>query len=156
MPYDISTMEVGDRPEFSAPDPRILETLGEEKFRAFMSRFYDIISEDDDVAHFFPQEGPELEAAKQNSSDFFVQLMGGRKWHDERRGGKNMEYVHRRFSITPKSREGWLHCMQQALAELELDQELKDSFWNYVEAFSKHIVNVSIKKTGTYEEMVKV
>ena len=46
--------------------------------------------------------------------------------------------------------------MAQALDELEMDDELKLSLWNFLEVFSKHIVNVDVKKTGTYEEMVKV
>jgi hemoglobin len=155
MNYTITPLTEGDLPAFTTPDPRILEVLGEAKFREFMGTFYEIISQDNDVAHFFPQEGEELEAAKQNSSDFFVQLMGGRAWFDERRGGKSMEYVHRRFSITPKARDGWLHCMQRALEKLELEAELKQSFWDYVEAFSKHLVNVAGKRPGTYEEMVR-
>lgn len=154
--YTISEMTVGERPPFKNPDPRILEVLGEEKFREFVGSFYDIVVEDNDIAHFFPQEGEDLERAKQNSGDFFVQLLGGKKCFDERRGGKSMEYVHSRFSVTPKAREGWLHCMQLALEKLELADELKQSFWDYVEAFTKHVVNVDVKKTGTFEEMVKV
>lgn len=156
MEYKITPMQVGDRPEYTMPDPRILEVLGEEGVRALLSRFYDIVSEDDDIAHFFPEQGPELEMVKQHNADFFIQQLGGHKWFDERRGGKSMEQVHRRFSVTPKAREGWLHCMAQALDELDMDDELKLSLWNFLEVFSKHIVNVDVKKTGTYEEMVKV
>jgi len=157
MDLKISPMEPGERIAIPQPDPRFYQALGEEGFRAFFSRFYDIVAEDDDIAHFFPEEGPELEQAKQNAADFFIQAYGGPKWFDERRGGISMEEAHARFSVTPRAREGWLHCLKIAMDELEgLDDDLKLGFWNYVDQFSKMIVNVSGMRARTYEEMVKV
>lgn len=153
MAMPISTMMM-TLPHFEMPDPRFYEALGEDGFRAFISNFYDIIVDDATVSHFFPQGGPELLQAKQNSADFFIQVCGGPQWFDMRRGGISMAQAHARFSVTPKAREGWLHCLRQALDELtHIDDELKYSFWDYCDKFSQHVVNVSGEKIKSFEDM---
>lgn len=143
-------------PSFTPPDPQFYNVLGEEGFRAFIKRFYTIISEDNAVAHFFPEEGPELDQARQNAADFFIQACGGPNWFDQRRGGKSMEQAHKRFSVTPKAREGWLHCLRTALGEVQgVDEALKESFWTYCDTFSQHIINVHAEKIKLFEDMAK-
>lgn len=156
MDLKISPMEPGERIRVPQPDPRFYQALGEEGFRAFFSDFYDIVVEDDDIAHFFPEHGPELEQAKQNAADFFIQAYGGPKWFDERRNGISMEEAHARFSVTPRAREGWLHCLKIVMEKVDVADELKENFWNYVDQLSKMIVNVSGMRASTYEDMVKV
>jgi hemoglobin len=144
-------MTFGERPKVPAVDPEFYKVLGEEGFRAFISDFYDIVIEDDDISHFFPQDEKELAQAKQNASDFFIQHCGGPKWFDERRGGISMDQAHDRFSVTEESREGWLHCLRMALDNLNLDEALKLSYWHSVEVFSKHIVNIKPKGKSNTE-----
>jgi hemoglobin len=143
-------------PTFTSPDPQIYALLGEDGFRAFIHRFYTIVSEDNTIAHFFPEEGPDLDQARQNAADFFIQACGGPNWFDQRRGGMSMAEAHKRFSVTPKAREGWLHCLRTALYELkEIDDSLKESFWSYCDSLSQHIVNVQAEKIKLFEEMAK-
>lgn len=109
-----------------------------------MYDFYDIIYESE-IANFFPQDHEEFEKVKQKNTKFFIQICGGPKvYEDEARGMELNEYMvrlHDDFSIYEKSRLEWLGCMQQALQKVDIAQELKDDFWNYVESFSKLTVN---------------
>ena len=63
--------------------------------------------------------------------------------------------MHVDFSITEKARYGWLSVVQDLLEELDIEDELKQGFWDTFESFSKWTVNRNTK-TNTYEEMVKV
>jgi len=49
--------------------------------------------------------------------------------------------VHDDFSIPEKARIEWLGCMREALDNFEMDEAVKEDFWNYVEVFSKLTVN---------------
>ena len=49
--------------------------------------------------------------------------------------------IHDDFSIPEKARYEWLGCMETALRETDVAQELKDDFWDYLEQFSKLTVN---------------
>ncbi len=49
--------------------------------------------------------------------------------------------IHDQFSIYDKSRFEWLGCMETALRATDIDQKLKDEFWDYLEKFSKLTVN---------------
>lgn len=152
--FAISAMRPSGDSPVTPPDPEFYNVLGEKRFRALISRFYTIISEDNTIAHFFPEEGEGLDQARRNAADFFIQACGGPTWFDERRGGMSMQEAHARFSVTPKAREGWLHCLRQALGELEdVDDSLKISFWNFCDTLSQHIVNISGQKIKTFEEL---
>lgn len=50
--------------------------------------------------------------------------------------------AHEPFSITEKARTEWLGCMEQVLSKIDISDAAKQSFWDYLETFSKHTVNV--------------
>lgn len=144
MSYEVSKTIKGEKIEFKNPDPAFYEALGEEGVRKLMYDFYDRIYESD-IANFFPQDPHEFEKIKKKNTNFFMQICGGPKvYEDEARGVELNEYMvrlHDDFSIYEKSRLEWLGCMRQALEQVDIDQKLKDDFWNYVERFSKFTVN---------------
>ena len=76
---------------------------------------------------------------------FFIEICGGPKVYTEAAAGTDLnEYmirIHDDFSITEKARCEWLGCMETALRETDMSQELKDDFWDYLEKFSKLTVN---------------
>ncbi len=61
-----------------------------------------------------------------------------------------MVRLHDDFSINEKARIEWLGTMREALDELEeVDEELIQSFWDYLDNFSKLTVN-SFSDGSTY------
>ncbi len=144
MSYEVTKTVIGEKINFKNPNPAFYEALGEEGLRKLMYDFYDIIYESE-IANFFPQDHEEFEKVKVKNTKFFIQICGGPKvYENEAKGMELNEYMvrlHDDFSIYEKSRLEWLGCMQQALQKVDIAQELKDDFWNYVESFSKLTVN---------------
>ena len=48
---------------------------------------------------------------------------------------------HAPFKITPKARRVWLECYIEILKDLDIPEDLKQSFWNYLDIFSTWMIN---------------
>jgi len=48
---------------------------------------------------------------------------------------------HLPFKITNEGRTVWLNCYKEVLQKLDLPEEVKLSFWNYLDVFSKWMIN---------------
>lgn len=141
--YEITPVIKGEAVHFKLPDPAFYEALGYEGMKDLMYRFYDEIY-DSAIANFFPQDEEEFAKVKEKNARFFIQLCGGPTVHTESEGHDLNEYMirlHDEFSVYEKSRLEWLGCMETALRETDIPQELKNNFWAYVESFSKLTVN---------------
>ncbi len=141
MDYEVSKTKLGQKPDFQYPKAIFIEELGEEGLVKLFSDFYDLII-DSDIGYFFPQEGEELEKIKAHNVKFFIEAAGGPKYYSQAVGHFDMLKAHEQFSITEKSRREWLGCMEDVLREVDISEEAKQSFWDFIEAFSKHTVNV--------------
>lgn len=139
--FNITTDFDGNVPRVSLPNPDFLSYLGEEKFRALISRHYDLLTEST-VKHLFPTHPRALEQAKSRSADFFIQLMGGPEYYKQNRGEPMMRKRHLPFKIDMDARIVWLQCYQIALNELEnVPDHLLQSYWNYLDKFSLWMIN---------------
>ena len=145
MSYEVTKVEKGAEVHFTNPTAEFYEAIGrEEGMRKLMYDFYDIIYESD-IAHFFPQDEDEFHKVKVKNTKFFIQICGGPKVYDSETGGMSLNEfmirLHDDFSITEKSRYEWLGCMEEALRKVDMEQRIKDNFWDYLEKFSKLTVN---------------
>jgi len=146
MGLEITPVIKGEAVEFKNPAKEFYDAIGgEEGMKKLMYDFYDKIYESD-IAHFFPQDEDEFEQVKIKNSKFFIQICGGPKVYEDEAKGMNLnEYMvrlHDDFSINEKARIEWLGTMREALNEVkDLDESIKESFWNYLDSFSKLTVN---------------
>jgi len=140
MEYKITKLEPRDRPEVVRPVPEILEAIGEEGVRKLISDHYDILVKSE-IKHLFPDNEMILERAKTRSSDFFIQLLGGPEYFNKNRGKPMLAARHKPFPIGRKERVVWLECYMEALEKSGLSDELKQSYWNYLDLFSNWMVN---------------
>lgn len=140
MQFNISQAQFGIRPSVTLPNPEFLKVLGEEGIRKLISDHYDLIKQSS-IYEIFPQDEKEFEQAKINSSDFFIQICGGKKYFNENRGAPMMVARHQPFKITPKTRIVWLECYIEVLKKLDIDENLLKSFWNYLDIFSIWMIN---------------
>ena len=142
--FEASNVDKGAHVNWKRPDPKFYDALGFEGRKDLMYRFYDEIY-DSAIAHFFPQDEEEFAKVKEKNSLFFIEICGGPKVYKEAAQGQDLnEYmirIHDDFSITEKARFEWLGCMETALRDTDMSQELKDDFWDYLEKFSKLTVN---------------
>jgi hemoglobin len=140
MDFSINQYEFGQRPSVTLPSPEFLEKLREEGIRKMVSDHYDLLSQSE-IKNLFPRIDEALDKAKQRSSDFFIQICGGYPYFNENRGKPMLARRHAPFTITEKAREVWLKCYIQVLSKLDLQDDLIQSFWNYLNVFSFWMVN---------------
>ena len=152
--YRVTNTIFGERPNYKLPNRLFLKELGEEGFRKMMSDFYDIVVESN-IANFFPQEEEELEKVKAHNTKFFIEICGGKKYYSSETGHLDMIKMHEDFSITEADRVEWLGCFREVLEKLDVSDEAKQEFWDYIEIFSKHMVNVETENPN-YENLVKI
>jgi len=141
MQYDITKTKFGQRPEYKLPKPIFLEEMKEEGLVKLFDKFYDSLA-NSDISNFFPQDEEGLQKVKEHNVKFFIEACGGEKQYSQTVGHFDMIKAHEPFSITEKARTEWLGCMKEILEEFDISDEAKQSFWEYLETFSKHTVNV--------------
>ena len=145
MAYEITPTVEGEKVEYKNPSPKFFDAVGgEEGMRELMYNFYDIIYESD-ISNFFPQDKDEFDEIKEKNSKFFIQICGGPKVYtkgsDDLDLDEFMIRIHEDFSIPEKARVEWLGCMREALKDYDMDEDIKEDFWQYCENFSKMTVN---------------
>ena len=140
MQFNITQAQFGTRPPVVKPDPKVLEFLGEDGMRKLISDHYDLLKESN-IRGLFPPTPEGFEQAKKNSADFFIQSCGGPDYFNQNRGAPMMVGRHQPFKITPEARKIWLESYIIVLSKLDMPDDLKLSFWNYVDIFSVWMVN---------------
>jgi len=140
MQFNITQAQFGTRPPVVKPDPKVLEFLGEDGMRKLISDHYDLLKESN-IKGLFPPTPEGFEQAKKNSADFFNQICGGPDYFNQNRGAPMMVGRHQPFKITPEARKIWLESYIIVLSKLDMPEDLKLSFWNYVDIFSVWMVN---------------
>ena len=141
--YKITKATMGERPEVTLPNKEFLEQLTQKKFVKMIDNFYTIIV-DSEIAYFFPDDEEELELIKQKNGSYFMMMCGGDDTYLKKYSGIfDQIKTHEIFSIPNKARTEWLGCWQEVLEKIEgkVDDEHIQSYWNWLEVFSKHIVN---------------
>lgn len=140
MQYTITQAALGQRPRVVLPDTEILTALTEEGMRNLIDRHYELLVQTD-IKGLFPPTPQGLKMAKKHAADFFIQICGGPRYFDQSRGAPRMIARHAPFKITPHARIVWLEKYQEALEETQLNDQLKTSFWNYLDIFSIWMIN---------------
>jgi hemoglobin len=140
MNYEITAGQLGTRPPVVKPDPKVLEYLGEEGMRKLISDHYDILKESN-IRGLFPPSDEGFQLAKKHSSDFFIQICGGTRHFDQSRGKPMMAGRHAPFAITQEARRIWLESYIIVLDKSDMPDDLKLSFWNYLDIFSIWMMN---------------
>ena len=140
MEFHIAPAVIGQSPRVDIPSPKVLEYLGEEGMRKLVSDHYDLLRQSN-ISGLFPPTDEGFEMAKKHSADFFIQICGGPRYFDESRGAPMMRARHSPFKITVEARRIWLESYIMVLKPLDMPDELKESFWNYINIFSMWMIN---------------
>jgi hemoglobin len=140
MEFEISEYVPGDKPDVVLPSTHMFHLLKEEGIRKMVSDHYDLLAKSP-VKDLFPQNTVAFEKAKENSADFFIQICGGPMYFNKNRGRPMLNKRHLPHKITAEARTEWLKCYRQVLGKLDLPEEVVLSFWNYLDVFSKWMVN---------------
>jgi hemoglobin len=114
------------------------DRLGNEKLQALISFFYDEIRQDEVL---LPMYKGDLEAAERRLFMFMVQYLGGPQTYSERRGHPRLRMRHAEFTINPNAAEHWLKCMQKAMNQIDMEDDIKRFLWSYFEQTAHFLEN---------------
>ena len=155
--YDITKAILGKRPKFELPKKEFLEQVGKDGFIKLVDDFYEELL-NSEIAYFFPQDDEEeLAFLKQRNGAYFMMMCGsGDNSYLTKFGGDiDQTKMHEQFSIPDKARYEWLGCWEIVLRDLkDVSDDAIQSYWNWLEVFSKHMVNFELDK-DTLEDKAK-
>lgn len=98
---------------------------GEEKVKALVERFYDLMDLEPAYRDLRAAHGTELANARQRLFWFLSGWLGGPQHYTDRFGHPRLRMRHMPFAIGIKERDQWLACMDQAMGEVGVDEKLR-------------------------------
>jgi hemoglobin len=108
------------------PDATPFEWIGgEDKVKAMVERFYDLMDLEPKYAALRAAHGSELAKARQHLFWFLCGWLGGPQHYTDRFGHPRLRMRHMPFSIGIVERDQWLACMGQAMEETDVPEALR-------------------------------
>jgi hemoglobin len=126
---------------------------GAETFHAIVSRFYELVAEDEILRRVYPDD--DLAGAEERLRMFLEQYWGGPRTYSERRGHPRLRMRHAPFRISPIERDAWLRCMQIAVASIDshtLDDVHRRELLDYLEMAAHSLVNSDWDRPGNIQD----
>jgi len=115
---------------------------GAATFRTIVSRFYELVSEDEVLRPLYPDD--DLAAAEDRLRMFLEQYWGGPRTYSDQRGHPRLRMRHAPYRIGFIERDAWLRCMHTAVASVDsatLDDEHRAELLGYLEMAAQAMVN---------------
>ncbi len=123
-------MHIQEKPPFATPYEWI---GGEDRVKALVERFYDLMDLQAEFARLRQVHGPSLDQARQRTFWFLCGWLGGPQYYTEKFGHPRLRARHLHVPIGIQERDEWLACMDRAMGEVnvpeELRQRLRESFF---------------------------
>ena len=99
---------------------------GEDKVHALVTRFYDLMDLEPVYKELRAAHGPSLEDARQKLFWFLCGWLGGPDYYQERFGHPRLRMRHFPFAIGIQERDQWVACMNQAMEETGVPDDLRE------------------------------
>ncbi len=115
-------MQIQEKPPAGTPYEWI---GGEEKISAMVERFYDLMDLEPAYTELRAAHGGDLANARQRLTWFLTGWMGGPQHYTDRFGHPMLRARHMPFKIGIKERDQWLACMNQAMGETGVPEDLR-------------------------------
>lgn len=115
-------MQIEEKPPFDTPFEWI---GGEDKVRALVDRFYDLMDLEPGYADLRAAHGSTLDSAREKLFWFLCGWLGGPAHYTGRFGHPRLRMRHMPFAIGIRERDQWLACMDQAMGEVGIDERLR-------------------------------
>ncbi|MGE8448291.1 MAG: group II truncated hemoglobin [Comamonas sp.] len=115
-------MQIEEKPPFDTPFEWI---GGEEKVRALVDRFYDLMDLEPGYQELRQAHGSSLQDARDKLFWFLCGWLGGPDHYQQRFGHPRLRMRHMPFSIGILERDQWLTCMDQAMGDVGVDEKLR-------------------------------
>lgn len=120
------SMQAEEKSQGAAPFATPFDWIGgEARVKALVDRFYDLMDLEPGYAALRAAHGSDLVKARQHLFWFLCGWLGGPQHYTERFGHPKLRLRHMPFAIGILERDQWLACMDQAMDETGVDEELR-------------------------------
>lgn len=116
---------------------------GETTIRQIVEAFYPKVLQHPVIAHLFPED---IKPVMDKQYLFLTQFFGGPPLYTEQYGHPMMRQRHLPFKITPRSADAWLQCMNEALLDIGLEDELRQVVMARLSAPAYFFVNSEVEE----------
>lgn len=99
---------------------------GEPRVQALVDRFYDLMDLEPAYAELRATHGSSLDEARQKLFWFLCGWLGGPDYFVERFGHPRLRARHMPFKIGIRERDEWVACMDQAMGETSVPEDLRE------------------------------
>ena len=114
---------------------------GDAAVRRLVDRFYDLMDTAPEAATIRKLHARELKASREKLYMFLTGWTGGPPIYVEQRGHPRLRMRHFPFSIGAQERDEWLWCMDRALDEQPMPDELRAHLRTRLHALADHMRN---------------
>ena len=114
---------------------------GESGVRKLVDLFYDYMDDLEEVKTLRDLHAKSLRSSREKLFLFLSGWLGGPDLYIEKYGHPRLRRRHLPFAIGIKERDQWMHCMQLALQDMKLDEELTKKLQAAFHATADHMRN---------------
>lgn len=114
---------------------------GDAGVRRLVDRFYDLMDSAPDAATIRALHAKSLKSSREKLYLFLSGWTGGPQTYVERHGHPRLRMRHFPFAIGARERDEWLWCMDRALAEQEIPDEVRMHIQSRLHALADHMRN---------------
>ena len=104
----------------------LFDRLGEENLRLMVDRFYDLVFQNEQIAHLFKTD---KDVIKEKQRLFLTQFLGGPPLYSNQFGHPQLRARHLPHPIEQEDAVAWLSCMYTAITSLPVEEALKDELF---------------------------
>jgi len=99
---------------------------GEEGVRKLVNRFYDIMDSDEEAKTVRAMHKEDLSAIRQGLFEYLSGWLGGPPLFVAKHGSPCITKQHKAFKIDQQASDAWMHCMQQAMKDVDIDEKYRE------------------------------
>jgi hemoglobin len=125
-----------------APSPTPFELLGGDAgVRRLVDRFYDLVDSAPEARTIRALHATSLKASRDKLHLYLTTWTGGPPIYTERYGHPRLRMRHFPFRIGARERDEWLWCMDRALNEHDMPDELREQLRERLHGLADHMRN---------------
>jgi hemoglobin len=114
---------------------------GDAGVRQLVDRFYDLVDSAPEAATIRTLHAKSLKASRDKLHLYLMMWTGGPQTYVEKNGHPRLRARHLPFAISSRERDEWLGCMDRALDEQPMPDELREQLREKLHALADHMRN---------------
>jgi hemoglobin len=116
---------------------------GQPFFDRLAAAFYERVRVDPVLRPLYPEDEAAYVASERWLALFLGQYWGGPTTYSEQRGHPRLRMRHNGFLVGVRERDAWLAGMGAAVADADVDDEVRQRLLDYFEMAANHLLNAS-------------